>query len=77
MGAEPGPARRRVGNRRDLCGLATIRVGAQRPPDDESQIDHRNLQHEQQEDGLPDHVMSLRDWELTARAGRERPRQRC
>src|SRR4249919_689905 len=55
----PGQRRRRVGDRDKGCRLALARLRPDRPPDDQAEVDDRNLQHEEHEDSLPDHVLRV------------------
>ena len=56
-----GVRRRCVGDAHRLGGPVVTRLGANRPPDDEQEVDERNLEQHEHEDELEDHRTSLRD----------------
>ncbi len=59
----------RATRRRALLGK---RLRLDRPPDDQAEVDDGDLQHEQQEDGFPDHVRRV--YAMAFRIGRGRVR---
>src|SRR6266545_3484059 len=70
--ATPAPSRPRIRldrHRKQRRALLGLRLRLDRPVDHAAEIDDRNLQDDQQENGFPDHPVSVRDARIGTAAG--------